>query len=138
MSQLKGDEHFDPNTVAIIGGAFLLKEKCVKDVMTPIEKVFMINYNDSMTYELIGKIYESGVSRIPVYKVDDDGLRNIVSILFVKDLVFIDPADEMPVKAICKHTNRKLMFTYEEITLDQMLAEFKTGLLETQTRFRCQ
>ncbi|XP_075259468.1 metal transporter CNNM4-like isoform X2 [Convolutriloba macropyga] len=126
LSQQKGDEHFDPNTVAIIDGAFQLKEKVVRDVMTPIEKVFMIDYNEKLTFELRSKISENGYTRIPVYKKEEN-TRNIVSILFVKDLIFIDPADNMPIKAICDHFNHQLMFTYEEITLDQMLAEFKTG-----------
>ncbi|XP_063715044.1 metal transporter CNNM4-like isoform X2 [Symsagittifera roscoffensis] len=126
LSQQKGDEHFDPNTVAIIDGAFQLKEKVVRDVMTPIEKVFMIDFNEKLTFELRSKISENGYTRIPVYKKEGD-TRNIVGILFVKDLIFIDPADNMPIKAICDHFNHQLMFTYEEITLDQMLAEFKTG-----------
>ena len=127
LSQQKGDEHFDPNTVAIIDGAFQLKEKVVRDVMTPIEKVFMIDFNEKLTFELRSKISENGYTRIPVYKKEGD-TRNIVGILFVKDLIFIDPADNMPIKAICDHFNHQLMFTYEEITLDQMLAEFKTGM----------
>ena len=127
LSQQKGDEHFDPNTVAIIDGAFQLKEKVVKDVMTPIEKVFMIDYNERLTFELISKISEKGFTRIPVFK-KEDSTKNIVGIIFVKDLIFIDPTDNMPIKAICDHTNHQLMFTYEEITLDHILAEFKTGM----------
>jgi len=126
MSQNRGDEHFDPNTVAIIDGAFQLKEKMVKDVMTPIEKVFMIDANEKLTFELRSRISENGYTRIPVYRKEEN-TKNIVSILFVKDLIFIDPAENMTIKAICDHFNHQLMFTYEEITLDQMLAEFKTG-----------
>ena len=41
----------------------------------------------------IGDIFKSGYSRIPVF---DQSRNDVVSILLVKDLIFVDPDDAIP------------------------------------------
>ena len=66
----------------------------------------------------------TGYTRIPVY----DGERtNVVSILFVKDLAFVDPDDCMPLKTVCKFYKHELKFIFNDITLDKLLEQFKSG-----------
>ena len=72
------------------------------------------------------EIMSTGYTRIPVF----EGERtNVVSILFVKDLAFVDPDDCMPLKTVCKFYQHPLHFVFDDITLDKLLEEFKTGSL---------
>ena len=66
----------------------------------------------------------AGYSRIPIY---DGSHNNIVSVLFVKDLMFMDPDDNKPLKTLCNFYKNPLFFVYEDTTLDVMFNEFKEG-----------
>jgi len=70
------------------------------------------------------EIMSTGYTRIPVY---DGDRSNVVSILFVKDLAFVDPDDCMPLKTVCKFYQHRLNFVFSDITLDKLLEDFKTG-----------
>ena len=62
--------------------------------------------------------------RIPVY----DGERtNIVGLLNIKDLAFVDPDDCIPLKTLCKFYQHHLHSVFEDTKLDLMLEEFKKG-----------
>lgn len=65
-----------------------------------------------------------GFSRIPVY----DGQRsNIVSMLFIKDLAFVDPDDNTPLKQLCDFYQNLCYFVFEDLTLDVLFRQFKDG-----------
>ncbi|KAI0660310.1 hypothetical protein C8Q70DRAFT_87060 [Cubamyces menziesii] len=64
--QLGGDLKTD--TVNIIGGALDLQEKVVRQAMTPIKDVFMLNIDAKLDYETLRRICLTGHSRIPVYE----------------------------------------------------------------------
>ena len=51
-----------------ISGALDLKNKCVKDVMVPINDVFKIDINSCLDFETFRDIGENGYSRIPLYE----------------------------------------------------------------------
>ena len=68
----------------------------MKEVMTPLENVFMLSADEKLSFEIIAKIFKTGYSRIPVYEVD---MNNIIGLLFTKDLIFIDPEDETPIRS---------------------------------------
>ncbi len=63
--------------------------------MTPLKNTFMLDAEEKFSFETITKVFRTGFSRIPVYEVS---VNNIIGLLFVKDLIFIDPEDETPVK----------------------------------------
>jgi len=68
----------------------------------------------------------AGYSRIPVY----EGLRsNIVNVLYIKDLAFVDPDDNTPLQTLCKFYQNPCHFVYEDATLDVMFRHFKEGEL---------
>ena len=67
--QLGGDLNKD--TVNIIGATLDLQEKVVKQAMTPMDKVFMLNIDTKLDYDMMKKISETGHSRIPVYEEVD-------------------------------------------------------------------
>lgn len=63
-----------------------MKTRRIEDVMTPIEKVFMIDINTNLDTQMLKRIYSEGYSRIPVYEGDRG---NIIGLLLARDLVLL-------------------------------------------------
>ncbi|XP_054867330.1 metal transporter CNNM4 isoform X2 [Amphiprion ocellaris] len=108
----------------MIQGALELRTKTVEDVMTPINNCFMIHSDAVLDFNTMSEIMESGYTRIPVYEGERS---NIVDILFVKDLAFVDPDDCTTLKTITKFYNHPVHFVFHDTKLDSMLEEFKKG-----------
>ncbi|KAL4636015.1 metal transporter CNNM4-like isoform X1 [Arapaima gigas] len=108
----------------MIQGALELRTKTVEDVMTPLSNCFMINSDAILDFNTMSEIMESGYTRIPVF---EDERSNIVDILFVKDLAFVDPDDCTTLKTITKFYNHPVHFVFHDTKLDAMLEEFKKG-----------
>ncbi|KAK2838077.1 hypothetical protein Q5P01_015289 [Channa striata] len=108
----------------MIQGALELRTKTVEDVMTPLNNCFMIHSDAVLDFNTMSEIMESGYTRIPVY---EDERSNIVDILFVKDLAFVDPDDSTTLKTITKFYNHPVHFVFHDTKLDAMLEEFKKG-----------
>ncbi|XP_048407434.1 metal transporter CNNM2-like isoform X2 [Stegostoma tigrinum] len=108
----------------IIQGALELRTKTVEDVMTPLRDCFMITGDAILDFNTMSEVMESGYTRIPVYEGERS---NIVDLLFVKDLAFVDPDDCTPLKTITKFYNHPLHFVFNDTKLDAMLEEFKKG-----------
>ncbi|CAH1783100.1 unnamed protein product [Owenia fusiformis] len=108
----------------IITGALELSKKTVKDVMTRIEDVYSLQISAVLDFDTMSNIMKKGYTRIPVF---DDDRRNIVQILNIKDLAFVDPDDNTPLRSVCKFYNHPVNFCFEDQKLDAMLEEFKKG-----------
>lgn len=108
----------------MIQGALELRTKTVEDVMTPLGNCFMISSDAVLDFNTMSEIMESGYTRIPVYEQERS---NIVDILFVKDLAFVDPDDCTTLKTITKFYNHPVHFVFHDTKLDAMLEEFKKG-----------
>uniref|UniRef100_A0A8D0GGA5 Metal transporter n=1 Tax=Sphenodon punctatus TaxID=8508 RepID=A0A8D0GGA5_SPHPU len=108
----------------MIQGALELRTKTVEDVMTPLQDCFMISSDAILDFNTMSKIMESGYTRIPVY---EEERSNIVDILYVKDLAFVDPDDCTTLKIITKFYNHPVHFVFHDTKLDAMLEEFKKG-----------
>ncbi|XP_051240304.1 metal transporter CNNM2 isoform X2 [Dicentrarchus labrax] len=108
----------------IIQGALELRTKTVEDVMTPLRDCFMIPGDATLDFNTMSEIMKSGYTRIPVYEGERS---NIVDLLFVKDLAFVDPDDCTPLKTITKFYSHPLHFVFNDTKLDAMLEEFKKG-----------
>ncbi|XP_022240761.1 metal transporter CNNM4-like [Limulus polyphemus] len=117
-NQLENEE------VNIISGALELKKKTAAEIMTKIDDVFMIPIDSILNFETMSEILKRGYTRIPVYDADRN---NIVFLLFTKDLAFVDPEDNTPVKTLCEFYNHPISYVYEDETLDVLLEEFKKG-----------
>lgn len=52
---------------------------------------------------------------------------NIISVLFIKDLAFIDPDDNTPLKTLIQFYQNPCNFVFVDTTLDVMFKEFKEG-----------
>jgi metal transporter CNNM len=81
----------------VYAGALEYSDKSVKDVMTPIDKVYMLEASTKLNFEAMLEIYKSGYTRIPVYEGSKDRVRGM---LYVKDLILVDPDDEISVETI--------------------------------------
>ncbi|XP_015263652.1 PREDICTED: metal transporter CNNM4 [Gekko japonicus] len=108
----------------MIQGALELRTKTVEDVMTPLHDCFMIHSDGILDFNTMSEIMESGYTRIPVY---EEERSNIVDILYVKDLAFVDPDDCTTLKTITKFYNHPVHFVFHDTKLDAMLEEFKKG-----------
>ncbi|KAF2894478.1 hypothetical protein ILUMI_11678 [Ignelater luminosus] len=119
-----GENDLDKDEVNIISGALELRKKTVAEVMTKIEDVFMLDYDAILDFETVSEIMKSGYSRIPVY---EDNRNNIVTMLYIKDLAFVDPDDNTPLKTLCQFYQNPCNFVFEDVTLDVMFRIFKEG-----------
>lgn len=108
----------------ILRGALDYANRQVKEVMTAIEKMFMLELNQKLDAETLAQIWETGLSRIPIYKKDRN---NIISILFVKDLILINPEDNLSINTVLAFYGREALKVFPDMHLDQLLLELKTG-----------
>ncbi|KAI4794297.1 hypothetical protein KUCAC02_032152 [Chaenocephalus aceratus] len=106
----------------IIQGALELRTKTVEDVLTPLSDCFMLSSDVVLDFNTMSDMMQSGYTRIPVY---ENECSNIVDILFVKDLAFVDPDDCTPLKTITQFYKHPLHCVFNDTKLDAMLEEFK-------------
>ena len=91
------DAELEDYELNIISGALKYKEKTVKDVMTKFQDVFCVSIDALLDFKTMKTIYDSGFSRIPIY---EESKGNIVGVLYLRDLTFIDPEDCTPVRQV--------------------------------------
>lgn len=104
----------------MINNVFDFGDSKAKDVMTPRTDIVAVPLD--VTYEeYVRLVQEEGFSRMPVYGED---LDDIVGILYVKDVFFLNEADFSAEKFM-----REPFFTYESKPLDELLAELKNSRL---------
>ena len=60
----------DAETAGAMTGALKYKNLAVRDVMTPVERIFMLSVDDRLNYETMARIFKTGFSRIPIFEVD--------------------------------------------------------------------
>lgn len=114
----------DKDEVNIISGALELRKKTVGDVMTHIEDAFMLDIDAVLDFETVSDIMKSGFSRVPVF---EKTRKNIVTLLYIKDLAFVDPDDNTPLKTLCEFYENPCHFVFDDMTLDVMFKQFKDG-----------
>jgi metal transporter CNNM len=114
----------DHDTANTMTGALNYKNLPVRDVMTPLNNVFMLRTDDKLNFETIAKIFKAGYSRIPVYEISPN---NVVGLLFVKDLIFIDPEDDTPVSDFIEIFGRGVHVVWPDDKLGDVLVELKRG-----------
>ncbi|XP_052149791.1 DUF21 domain-containing protein At2g14520-like isoform X1 [Oryza glaberrima] len=116
----KGGELTHDETT-IIAGALELTEKKAKDAMTPLCQTFAIDINAKLDRDLMQKVLDKGHSRVPVYY---EKKTNIIGLILVKNLLSINPDDEIPIKSV---TIRKIPRVSEDMPLYDILNEFQKG-----------
>lgn len=117
----KGKTDIQADEVDMIFGALQLRQKEVQEAMTRLPNVYCLDIDRKLDFETIQEIHESGHSRIPLY----EGERgNIVSILYTRNLAFIDPEDEMGLRQYHSFYRHKPLEEWGETRLDVMLERF--------------
>ncbi|XP_058055777.1 unextended protein [Anopheles bellator] len=114
----------DKDEVNVISGVLELRKKTVSEVMTRLEDAFMLSLDAVLDFETITEIMKSGFSRIPVYEGDR---QNIIALMYIKDLAFVDPDENYPLKTLCEFYRNPCHFVFYDLTLDVMFKEFKEG-----------
>ena len=108
LEMLKLQDEFndlEKDEVGIISGALNYKSKAVQDVMTPINDCFLLDEDAILDFKTMTQVIKSGYSRIPVYSGERS---NVVALLYVKDLAFVDPDDCIPLLSVIKFYNHQV------------------------------
>lgn len=92
--------------------------------MTRMDKVFALDAATRLNFDNMLAVYRSGYTRIPVY---DTHPQNIIGILYTKDLILIDPDDEVEVRAIVAlQGDAPVQFILDVTPLNEVFKLFKT------------
>lgn len=108
----------------IITGALEMSKKTAGDIMTRLEDAFMLEVSSVLDFQTMNLIMKNGYSRIPIY---EKKTKNIVALLNVKDLAFVDPDDRLPLTTLLKFYSHPLIFVFSNTSLDVMLQDFRKG-----------
>ncbi|CAI9107795.1 OLC1v1007241C1 [Oldenlandia corymbosa var. corymbosa] len=108
--------------VSIIQGALELTEKTAKDAMTLASEIFAVDINAKLDRNLINLILQKGHSRVPVFH---GHANDIIGLILVKNLLTLNPEDEVPIKNI---TIRSIPRIPETMLLVELLNQFQRGL----------
>ncbi|CAM9598856.1 unnamed protein product [Ectocarpus sp. 12 AP-2014] len=114
----------DVETGREVAGAMNYKEHTVREVMTPVKDCFMLSVSEKLNFKTLSVIFKSGFSRIPVFAKDRN---DVIGLLFTKDLIFIDPDDETPLKNFVQIFGRAVTVVWPDFTLGDVLKVFKQG-----------
>jgi len=127
LEMLKVQDEFndlEKDEVGIISGALKYKSKTVQEIMTPINDCFLLDEDAILDFKTMTQVIKSGYSRIPVYSGERS---NIVALLYVKDLAFVDPDDCIPLISVIKFYNHQVRKCFYDTRLDELLEWFKKG-----------
>eukprot|EP01080_Neovahlkampfia_damariscottae_P002288 gene2288-2461_t len=108
----------------ILGGALTFAQKTVNFIMTKTPDIYALNENQKLDVETMTQIWQSGRSRIPVYKKD---INEIVGLIFAKDLILVNPEDELPLSTVLTFYGREIVRVFPDAKLEEILKVFKTG-----------
>lgn len=119
-------DHHDlvEDEVKIISGVLAYKEKLAEKVMTKFEDVYFVSVESVLDFKLMRDIYDSGFSRIPIYEGERN---NIVGLLYVRDLAFVDPDDQTTVHAHMEFYKHELQFVWHDTKLGELMKVFVSG-----------
>lgn len=102
----------------MIHNVFEFRESRVTEVMTP--RTYMVAVSLDSSYDKIVEVFKTQqFSRVPVY---DDGIDNVVGILYLKDLIFFDASKET---FEIKKYMREPYFTFEFKLITELFSEMR-------------
>lgn len=123
-SRFAADSGIVGSDFSMMMGAMDLHDKTVLEAMTPLVEVFMVEATDILNDQLVHEIWESGHSRIPVYR---GSKNNVIGLLFAKDLLLMRTDERISVLDVCRFYTRMPLTVYGETKLIVVLQEFRTG-----------
>ncbi|KDO23116.1 hypothetical protein SPRG_11960 [Saprolegnia parasitica CBS 223.65] len=114
----------DVDEINIMKGALQYKATPVARVMTPIASVYTLSSSTLLTRDVLEEMYQSGFSRIPVWTRD---INDIIGVVLVKDLIFVDPVEATPLLHFVHIFGRTVHRVWPESPLADVLRAFKMG-----------
>lgn len=120
----KSYNNLDAQEINIIIGALKIKKVTIGYVMTKLKDVFMLDLETVLNYNTVLLIIKKGFSRIPVYS---KARKNIVGLLFVRDLALVNPHTEVTIKSLIIFYKHPIISVDEGHTLDIVFNHFREG-----------
>lgn len=118
----------------ILAGVLDFAQKKLEQIMTPLDKVFMLDIESRLDVNTLTSVAENGHSRVPIYENDRN---NIVSCLYMKDLALVNPEEGIPLRSFLSFYGRQIPKIRSDKTLDYVLTEFKSGKSHMAIVQRC-
>jgi len=120
-------------SAGIMQGALDFSKLTVERVMTQWKDVFFLRSDALLDFLTLEKIFKSGHSRVPVLNTRKtqleqvDSVCKVIGLLFVKDLILLDPEDELPVQYIIDNFRHDFKHVEFGNRVDRILDDFRHG-----------
>lgn len=111
------DSGIDRDEARIVRGALTFGDQTIRQVMTPLRDVMMLDSDEVIDHKLAHRLREAGYSRVPVYGTDRNDIHGI---LYAKDLVVLDPGT----KRVGEVARANVHLVDQDGTLDDALNAF--------------
>ena len=107
-------------------GALQFPSVKVGDIMTSHTGVYILDVNGTLGFDTMLEMYRRGHTRVPVCDGSAlDPRSPIVGLLLTKDLMLVDPADDLSIRALLQFCGREIRSVPESWPLDKMLDMMK-------------
>lgn len=119
-----GNANMAESELNMLLSAMDFQDRTVKDIMTPLDKVFKVKGSDLITPDFIERVWLSGRSRVPVESADG----HFHHILVVKDLMSLSKGkdfDVITVEELVKTKSRLFAVVGEGTKLPSMMKFFQ-------------
>lgn len=107
----------DKDEKLLVKQALLYQDMLVRDIMTPRSVLTTVEEDETMGPLLLDRLHKSGHSRFPVIK---DDLDHVVGVLYVHELVPLDPKT----KKVSDAMSRRVYYVHQDKKLDHVLQAF--------------
>ena len=121
----------------LLKGALKFSSVKVKDIMTErvlkgpggyTQGIFMLDVNGRLDFDTILEMYKRGHTRVPICDGDPQNPQtSIVGLVLTKDLMLVDPDDQLETRTLLHYCGRPLRSVSEELPLNQMLEMLISG-----------
>jgi len=129
LHTMEGD--LPTESAGIMTGALDFSKLKVESVMTDWKSVFYLKSDAKLDFECLERIFKSGHSRVPVVEVRGSHYEghqlHVIGLLFVKDLILLDPEDELPVRNIIDTFLHDLKHIDVNTSVKTVMDEFRHG-----------
>jgi len=119
LAEAEHNEIIGSDSRRMLEGVIRMAEKTAGDVMVPSTRMDLVNIADS-TEQMMHGVIDSGHSRFPVYEGEHE---NIIGILLAKDLLKLQRAPELNIRALL----RPAVFVPESKGLNDLLRDFQSN-----------
>lgn len=115
-------------SAGIMKGALDFSKLKVQNVMTEWQSVFYLHSDANLDFDSLERIFKSGHSRVPVVtRASRSEEAQVIGLLFVKDLILLDPEDELPVRNIIDTFRHDLKHIDINTDVKTVMDEFRHG-----------